>query len=154
MPARTSAGILLFRRPAGPTEVLLGHMGGPFWARRDAGGWTVPKGEHGPDEDPFDAARREFAEELGTPPPDGAGLDLGSFRQSSGKVVRVWAIEGDLDATTCVSDTFLLEWPRGSGRTIEVPELDRVAWFGLDEARVRLVKGQVPVVDALERALT
>ncbi|MBO1330529.1 NUDIX domain-containing protein [Streptomyces sp. VRA16 Mangrove soil] len=149
---RRSAGILLFRRtPDGP-EVLLGHMGGPFWARRDAGAWSVPKGEYGEDgsaETPWDAARREFQEELGLPPPEGTPLPLGEVIQSGGKHVMVWAVEGDLDPADVVPGTFTMEWPRGSGRVAEFPELDRVAWFGLDAARGKVVKAQTAFLDRL-----
>lgn len=150
--ARKSAGLLVFRRSAGGVEVLLGHMGGPFWARRDDAAWTVPKGEYD-DEDPLTAARREFDEELGMPAPPGELLDLGSVRQSGGKVVSVWAVEGDLDPDEAVSNTFTLEWPPRSGRFEEFPELDRVAWLGLAVARVKLVKGQVPFLDRLAERL-
>jgi predicted NUDIX family NTP pyrophosphohydrolase len=124
---RTSAGILVFRRDAdgGGLQVLLGHMGGPFWARKQEHAWSVPKGEHGPDEEPLDAARREFAEETSLPLPAGDLVDLGTVRQSGGKVVAVWAVEGDLDVAAAVSNTFVLEWPPRSGRQQEFPELDR-----------------------------
>lgn len=150
MPPRTSAGILLYRWSApGACEVLLGHMGGPFWARKDDGAWSIPKGEHGPDEDPFDVARREFAEELGSPVPATDFQPLGQVRQSSAKLLTVWAAEGDLDATASRSNTFTLEWPPRSGTLQEFPEIDRSAWFPLAEARVKLVKGQVPFLDRL-----
>jgi predicted NUDIX family NTP pyrophosphohydrolase len=146
---RTSAGILLYRiTPAGP-EVLLGHMGGPFWAKKDDGGWSIPKGEHGPDEEPVAVARREFEEELGSPPPAEELVPLGELRVTSGKVLAVWAAEGDLDATAAFSNTFELEWPPRSGRVQQFPEIDRAAWFGLDEARSKLVAGQVPLLDRL-----
>jgi predicted NUDIX family NTP pyrophosphohydrolase len=146
---RTSAGILLYRlRPAGP-EVLLGHMGGPFWAKKDDGGWSIPKGEHGPDEDPLAVARREFEEELGSSVPTQELVPLGALRVTSGKVLTVWAAEGDLDAAAAQSNTFTVEWPPRSGRVQEFPEIDRAAWFGLDEARSKLVKGQVPFLDRL-----
>ncbi|MGY0020659.1 NUDIX domain-containing protein [Streptomyces sp. cg35] len=146
---KRSAGLLLFRRtPAGP-EVLLGHMGGPFWAHKDAGAWSVPKGEYGPDEPPWDAARREFREELGLPAPDGTPLPLGETVQSGGKHVTVWAVEADLDPADVVPGTFTMEWPRGSGRTAEFPELDRVAWFGLDAARAVVVTAQTVFLDRL-----
>ncbi|RBY84422.1 NUDIX domain-containing protein [Blastococcus sp. TF02A-26] len=145
---RRSAGVLLHRRgPAGP-EVLLGHMGGPFWARKDDGAWSIPKGEHAADEDPETAARREFAEELGSPVPAADLVPLGELR-ASGKVLAVWAAEGDLDATTCRSNTFSLEWPPRSGRVQEFPEIDRAAWFPLAQAREKLVRGQVPFLDRL-----
>ena len=146
---RTSAGILLYRlRPAGP-EVLIGHMGGPFWAKKDDGGWSIPKGEHGPDEDPLAVARREFEEELGSSVPTQELVPLGALRVTSGKVLTVWAAEGDLDAAAAQSNTFTVEWPPRSGRVQEFPEIDRAAWFGLDEARSKLVKGQVPFLDRL-----
>ena len=148
-----SAGILLHRPgPDGP-QVLLGHMGGPFWARKDAGAWSVPKGEHDADEEPLAAAVREFAEELGSPPPAGTPVPLGTVRQSSGKRLTVFALAGDLDAAAIVSNTFTVEWPRGSGRVQEFPEIDRADWFALDAARAKLVKGQVPLLDALAEKL-
>ena len=147
---RTSAGLLLHRRgPDGGIEVLIGHMGGPFWARRDAGAWSIPKGEHGPDEEPRDVALREFAEELGAPAPVTDLVPLGEVRQSGGKRLTVWAAEGDFDAAGAVSNTFSLEWPPRSGRVQEFPEIDRAAWTTLDEARVKLVQGQVPLLDRL-----
>ena len=150
MPATRSAGILLYRRAdGGAVEVLIGHMGGPFWARKDAGGWSIPKGEAGPDEEPLDVARREFAEELGVPVPASEFLDLGELRVTSGKLLTVWAAEGDLDADSTRSNTFTIEWPPRSGRVQEFPEIDRAAWFGVDQAREKLVKGQVPFLDRL-----
>jgi predicted NUDIX family NTP pyrophosphohydrolase len=146
---RTSAGLLLYRRPAGAVEVLIGHMGGPYWATKDAGGWSVPKGEYGPGETPFDVALREFEEELGSPCPATEFLPLGEVRQAGGKVLTAWAAEGDLDAASARSNTFELEWPPRSGRVQEFPEIDRAAWVGVDEARVKLVKGQVPLLDRL-----
>ncbi len=148
---RRSAGILLYRRAPG-LQVLLGHMGGPFWARKDAGAWSIPKGEHGDDEDALDAARREFAEELGSPVPATTLVPLGELRAGA-KLLTVWAAEGDLDADAVVSGTFPLEWPPRSGRVQEFPEVDRAAWFGLDEARTRLVAGQVPYLDRLRDLL-
>ena len=149
MAARTSAGILLYRRGPAGLEVLLGHMGGPFWAKKDDGAWSIPKGEHGPDDDPLAVARREFEEELGSPVPADDLMPLGQAKVTSGKVLTVWAGEGDLDATACRSNTFELEWPPRSGRIQEFPEIDRAAWFGLDEARNKLLKGQVPFLDRL-----
>jgi predicted NUDIX family NTP pyrophosphohydrolase len=147
--ARTSAGILLYRRrPDGP-EVLLGHMGGPFWARKDHGAWSIPKGEHDADEDPLAVAHREFEEELGSPVPAAHLVPLGAVRVTSAKVLTVWAAEGDLDATATRSNTFELEWPPRSGRLQEFPEIDRAAWFGLPEARSKLLKGQLPFLDRL-----
>jgi predicted NUDIX family NTP pyrophosphohydrolase len=148
-----SAGLLLYRRRQGRIEVLLGHMGGPFWARKDERAWSIPKGEHPEAEDALAAARREFAEETGTPPPDGPTLDLGEVRQSGGKRVTAWAVEGDLDPAAVKSNTFLLEWPPRSGRRQEFPEIDRAGWFDLDTARRKIVKGQVALVDRLEERL-
>ncbi|MFC9112897.1 NUDIX domain-containing protein [Streptomyces sp. NPDC057092] len=144
-----SAGLLLFRRTGEGVEVLLGHMGGPFHARRDAGAWTVPKGEYGPDEAAWEAARREFEEELGLPPPDGEAVPLGEVRQSGGKTVTAWAVEADLDPAAVVPGTFTMEWPPRSGRTQEFPELDRVAWFSLDRAREVVVSAQTAFLDRL-----
>ncbi|MGX5657110.1 NUDIX domain-containing protein [Geodermatophilus nigrescens] len=148
---RRSAGILLYRLAPAP-QVLLGHMGGPFWARKDDGAWSIPKGEHGDDEEPLAAARREFEEELGSPVPAATLIPLGELRAGS-KLLTVWAGEGDLDAGAIVSGTFELEWPPRSGRVQHFPEVDRAAWFGLDEARVKLVKGQVPYLDRLAALL-
>ncbi|MGY1690277.1 NUDIX domain-containing protein [Geodermatophilus sp. SYSU D01105] len=151
---RTSAGVLLYRRdPDGGVEVLIGHMGGPFWARKDDGAWSIPKGEYGDGEDPFAVARREFEEELGSPVPAEDFLPLGQLR-GSGKLLTVWAAEGDLDAATCRSNTFALEWPPRSGRVQEFPEVDRAGWFALDAARAKLVTGQVPFLDRLRDRLT
>lgn len=153
MAGKRSAGLLLFRRSGSAVEVLLAHMGGPFWARRDAGAWSLPKGEYLPDEAPLAAARREFAEELGLPPPPGAVLALGSITQSGGKQVTAWAVEADLDPSDVVPGVFELEWPRGSGRLREFPEVDRVAWFGLIEARDKLVSAQREFLDRLAALL-
>ncbi|MBB3674406.1 NUDIX domain-containing protein [Modestobacter versicolor] len=154
MPVTRSAGVLLYRRAGGGgVEVLIGHMGGPFWARKDAAGWSIPKGEAGPDEEPFDVARREFAEELGSPVPATEFLDLGELRVSGGKLLTVWAAEGDLDAAATVSNTFAMEWPPRSGRVQGFPEIDRSAWFPVDAAREKLVRGQVPFLDRLLVAL-
>ncbi|MGW3629902.1 NUDIX domain-containing protein [Streptomyces sp. NPDC005122] len=149
MTGKRSAGLLLYRRAECGLEVLLGHMGGPFFARRDAGAWTVPKGEYGPDETAWDAARREFREELGLPPPDGQAVPLGEVRQTGGKVVTAWAIEADLDPAAVVPGTFEMEWPPKSGRRQEFPELDRVEWFGLERARAVMVAAQAAFVDRL-----
>jgi predicted NUDIX family NTP pyrophosphohydrolase len=150
---KRSAGLLVFRRSADGVEVLLGHLGGPFWRRRDAGAWSVPKGEYVPPEEPRAAARREFEEELGLPVPAGELVDLGTVRQSGGKVVTVWAVEGDLDPAAVVPGTFQLEWPPGSGTVQEFPELDRVAWFGLVPAAEKLVSGQRTFLDRLAERL-
>jgi predicted NUDIX family NTP pyrophosphohydrolase len=148
---KTSAALLLFRR--GETlEVLIAHMGGPFWARKDAGAWSIPKGEY-TSELPLDAALREFAEEMGSPPPPGEIVPLGSVKQSGGKVVTAFALEGDFDLAGFHSNTFEMEWPRGSGRMQEFPEVDRADWVTVEVAREKLVKGQLPVLDALEAHL-
>jgi predicted NUDIX family NTP pyrophosphohydrolase len=153
VPGRTSAGILLYRQVAGGAEVLLGHMGGPFWARKDAGAWTVVKGEYEAPEEPRDAARREFTEELGLPAPAGEYVDLGEVRQSSGKKVTVWAVAGELDPAEVVPGTFEMEWPPRSGRRQEFPELDRVSWFGLPAAAEKIVGGQRAFLDRLAEHL-
>ncbi|MFF5858424.1 NUDIX domain-containing protein [Streptomyces sp. NPDC012751] len=146
---RRSAGLLLFRHTNEGLEVLLGHMGGPFFAKKDAGAWTVPKGEYDPSEPAWEAARREFREELGLAPPDGAAVPLGEVAQAGGKIVTVWAVEADLDPETIVPGTFTMEWPPRSGRTREFPELDRVAWFGLRRARALIITAQAAFLDRL-----
>jgi predicted NUDIX family NTP pyrophosphohydrolase len=151
MPQR-SAGILLFRRRRGAIEVLLAHPGGPFWAKKDEGAWSIPKGVYEPSEDGLAAAKREFAEETGAPT-EGEAVALGAFRQSSAKTVDVWAIEGEFDPARLKSNTFTLEWPPRSGRRREVPEIDRVQWFALDEASRKMLKGQRPILQALLRGL-
>lgn len=147
----TSAGIVLWRVRPGGVEVLLGHMGGPFWARKDAGAWSIPKGEHGPEEDPRAAARREFTEELGSPPPDGELPGLGTVR-SGRKVITAFALAGDLDADGIVSNTFELEWPPRSGVRQVYPEIDRADWFAMAVAREKIVSSQVPFLDRLVAA--
>lgn len=151
--AASSAGLLLFRRTGAGVEVLLAHMGGPFWQRRDSGAWTLPKGEYEADEDPLAAARREFVEELGLPPPKGDAIELGVLRQSGGKQVTAWAVEGDLDPEDVAPGTFEMEWPKGSGRLQTFPEIDRVYWFGLDEAPEKLVTAQRAFLDRLAALL-
>ncbi|MFI5773928.1 NUDIX domain-containing protein [Streptomyces sp. NPDC051658] len=176
---RRSAGLLLFRRPNGAGdeatmddtagdeatvdvtavddgagfEVLIGHMGGPFWAGRESAAWSIPKGEYGPAEEPEAAARREFEEEFGRPAPDGEWVALGEARQSGGKTVTVWALEADLDAATAVPGTFTMEWPRGSGVLREFPEVDRFAWCTPRDAAERLVTGQRVFLDRLREHL-
>ncbi|GLY63402.1 NUDIX domain-containing protein [Amycolatopsis taiwanensis] len=152
MTGKHSAGILLYRLENGP-QVLLGHMGGPFWARRDSGAWSVPKGEYEPDEDPEAAARREFEEELGLAVPAGELTELGTVRQAGGKVVTVWALAGEIDLDRVVPGTFEMEWPKGSGRMREFPEIDRVAWFDLGQAREKIVGGQRAFLDRLAELL-
>ena len=149
----TSAGLLLYRTGDAGLEVLLGHMGGPFWARKDAGAWTVPKGEHGPDEDPHSAAVRELAEEMGQAPPDGPDTALGTVRQRGGKSVTVWARRGAFDVSTLASNLFELEWPPRSGRRQSFPELDRARWIPLAEARALVVPAQAELLDRLAEAL-
>lgn len=145
-----SAGILLYRRAApGGFEVWIAHMGGPFWARKDAHAWSIPKGEYGEDEDPLAAALREFAEEMGTAAPAADYRLLGAFRQRSGKVITVFTAEQDFQPERISSNTFPLEWPKGSGRIQDYPEIDDARWFPESEARLKLVKGQLPVLDAL-----
>lgn len=146
---RHSAGLLLFRRTPEELEVLLGHMGGPFWAKKDAGAWTVPKGEYAPDEPAWEAARREFREELGLAPPDGAAVPLGEVTQKNGKIVTAWAVEADLDLTAFTPGTFAMEWPPRSGRVQEFPELDRVEWLGLGRARAVIIPAQATFLDRL-----
>ena len=148
-----SAGLLLYRISAeGAVEVLIAHPGGPFWARRDDAAWSIPKGEYLPGEDALVAAYREFEEEVGLVAPDGAAEFLGERRQPGGKRVSVWRLEGDLDVTHATSNMFELEWPRGSGTLREFPEVDRVEWVSVDRARRKLLKGQVPFLDALLEA--
>jgi len=147
-----SAGILLYRlTDAVEPQVWIAHMGGPFWARKDAAAWSIPKGEYAQGEDSFAAALREFAEEVGAPAPEAEYSLLGEFRQPSGKVVTVFAAEADLTVERVLSNTFTVEWPRGSGIVREYPEIDDARWVGLAEARVKVVRGQVPMLDALAR---
>ena len=147
--ARRSAGILLYRLSGASPEVLLVHPGGPYWAKKDDGAWSIPKGEYGEDEDPRACALREFEEETGTALPAGELLELGSVTQKSGKQVVVWAAEGDLDADSIQSNTFTMEWPPRSGRSAEFPEVDRAGWFDARGARVKLVAAQAAFVDRL-----
>jgi predicted NUDIX family NTP pyrophosphohydrolase len=147
--AKESAGILLYRVRAGVPEVLLVHPGGPFWEKKDLGAWSIPKGEYEESEDPLACARREFEEELGVAPPTDAPRDLGSTRQAGGKLVRAWAVEGDLDPAGVRSNTFTLEWPPRSGVMREFPEVDRAQWFGLAEARRRINPAQAVFLEHL-----
>jgi predicted NUDIX family NTP pyrophosphohydrolase len=146
---RLSSGLLLFRWRENGLEVMLVHMGGPFWRRRDSGAWSLPKGEHEPREDSLAAARREFAEELGMAPPSGTAVDLGSLEQPSGKLIHAWALQADIDVSEICSNTFELEWPRGSGELQQFPEVDRAGWFELEAAREKLIGGQLPFLDLL-----
>ncbi len=147
--ARRSAGILLYRVGRDGPSVLLVHPGGPFWARKDAGVWSIPKGEYDDGEDPRACALREFEEETGTAPPPGELIELGSVKQKGGKVVSAWAAAGDLDADSVRSNTFTMEWPPRSGQTAEFPEIDRAGWFGVEEAREKLVAAQTEFLDRL-----
>lgn len=150
---RRSAGILLHRRREERLEVLLVHPGGPFWANRDEGAWTIPKGEYDDGEDALDAARREFTEETGFAV-EGPFRELAPVRQRSGKVVRAWAVEGDCDVAAIRSNTFSMEWPPRSGRTAEFPEVDRGQWFTLDEARAKILPAQLPLLEELARRVS
>jgi predicted NUDIX family NTP pyrophosphohydrolase len=149
---RASAGLLLFRRSQGPLELFLAHPGGPFWRGRDAGAWTIPKGLTEPDEDLLAAALREFEEETGVKPL-GPFIPLGSVRQKAGKVIHAWAWEGDADPAAVTSNTMKTEWPRGSGRWLTFPEVDRCAWFTPSDARDRLNPAQAAFIDRLMGAL-
>jgi predicted NUDIX family NTP pyrophosphohydrolase len=150
---RHSCGILLHRVTGESIEVLLVHPGGPLWAQRDLGAWSIPKGEIEEGEAPFDAARREFGEELGSPAPDGEPIELGEVTLKSGKRVWAWALAGDLDVDRTVSDTFELQWPPRSGRVARFPEVDRAQWFAPADARRRLNPAQVAFVDRLVTSL-
>ena len=147
--ARRSAGLLLYRRRDGAVELLLVHPGGPLWAKRDAGAWSIPKGEVGEGEDPRAVALREFEEETGHPPPRGELVALGEVRQRGGKLVTAWAAAGDLDPTAITSNTFTLEWPPRSGRRREFPEVDRAGWFDPATAREKLLAAQAELGDRL-----
>ena len=144
-----SAGIVLFRRGPDGIEVLLGHSGGPFFRKKDAGAWSIPKGEYGDDEQPWAAAQREFTEELGLPVPVGEPVALGEIVQKNRKRVTAWAIEADLDPAQITPGTFTMEWPPSSGRQQEFPEIDRVEWFGLEQARGKMIAGQQALLDRL-----
>jgi predicted NUDIX family NTP pyrophosphohydrolase len=150
--AKKSAGILLFRRISSHLEVMLVHPGGPFWAKKDEGAWSIPKGEFEAGEDPLEVARREFEEETGLAV-KGDFLPLSVLRQPGGKLVHAWAIEGDFDVKNLKSNTFSLEWPPGSGRPKEFPEVDRAGWFSLEEARRKILKGQEPFLSEIEQKL-
>ncbi|OBA83372.1 NTP pyrophosphohydrolase [Mycobacterium sp. 1164966.3] len=146
---KLSAGLLLYRVRTGVVEVLIAHPGGPFWARKDDGAWSIPKGEYDDGDDPWVAAQREFSEELSLPVPSGPRIDFGPLKQPSGKVVTAFAVGADLDITEARSNTFELEWPKGSGRMQQFPEVDRVGWFPVVQARVKLLKGQRAFLDRL-----
>lgn len=146
---RLSAGLLLYRATDRMVQVLLAHPGGPFWAKKDDGAWSIPKGEYTTGEDPWVVAQREFVEEIGLPVPPGPRTDLGALKQPGGKIVTAFAVRGDLDITDAHSNTFELEWPKGSGRIRTFPEVDRVGWFPVVEAKTKLLRGQVPFLDRL-----
>ncbi len=149
MPMKRSAGILLYRGSLAALELLLVHPGGPFWANKDAGAWSIPKGEYSDGEDPLLAAKREFAEELGVAPPPSLYCDLGEIIQPSRKIVTAFAVEGDFDPAELRSNRFELEWPPNSGTRRSFPEVDRVAWLGVAEARRKILPGQAPFIDRL-----
>ena len=155
--AKRSAGLLLYRRKKSGVEVFLVHPGGPYWEKKDLGAWTIPKGEYGEDEEALDAAKREFSEETGFGETgfaaEGKFVELGTVRQASGKVVRAWAVEGDCDAAKLVSNTCEIEWPPRSRRKLEIPEVDRGAWFSLAEAREKIFEAQREFLGRLEEQL-
>jgi predicted NUDIX family NTP pyrophosphohydrolase len=150
---KRSAGLLMYRKRDRGLEVLLAHPGGPFWANKDRGAWSIPKGEYGAGEDPLEAAKREFEEETGFAA-NGIWHELGQVRQAGGKIVSVWAFEGDCDPGNLISNRCQVEWPPRSGSLIDFPEVDRGAWFSLTEARERILKSQEPFLDALLRKLS
>jgi predicted NUDIX family NTP pyrophosphohydrolase len=150
--SKKSAGLLLYREISGHLEVLLVHPGGPFWAKKDEGAWSIPKGEFEDNEDPFSAAKREFAEETGLSP-DGEAIPLQPVRQPSGKLIYAWVMRRDVDPAQVRSNTFAMEWPPKSGRYQEFPEIDRAAWLTIEAARHKIVKGQAPFLDQLQRKL-
>jgi predicted NUDIX family NTP pyrophosphohydrolase len=150
--AKQSAGILVYRKKQQKTEVLLGHPGGPFWAKKDKGAWSIPKGEFDA-ESPQQAARREFAEEIGQPAPEGELIDLGTIKTKSGKTIYVWAVQGEIDATKIISNTFDMEWPPKSGKHQQIPEIDRAGWFELGKAKEKLVIAQAEFIDRLAEKL-
>jgi len=151
--AKRTAGILLFREAPDGLEVLLVHPGGPFWARKDEGAWSIPKGLVDDGEDPFDAAKREFREETGGAP-DGEAIALDPLRQPSGKTIHAWALRGEFDPATLTSNTFSMEWPPDSGQLREFPEVDRAGWFSIEEAGRKILKGQAPLLLDLRRKLS
>jgi predicted NUDIX family NTP pyrophosphohydrolase len=146
---KRSAGILLYRGRGATLDLLLVHPGGPFWANKDKGAWSIPKGEYAADEDPLAVAKREFGEELGSQPPEGSYVELGELKQPTRKLITIFAAKGDFDPATLRSNPFELEWPRGSGRMRSFPEVDRAQWFALTEAREKIQAGQAPSIDRL-----
>jgi predicted NUDIX family NTP pyrophosphohydrolase len=151
--AKTSAGLIMYRQTNGDIEVLLVHPGGPFWANKDAGAWSIPKGEYVEGEDPLATAIREFEEELGFAP-TGNFTPIGSIKQSGGKIVTAWAFEGDCDPTSIRSNTFTMEWPPKSGNLREFPEVDVAAWWPIEIAKVKIIGGQIPLLENLVKSLT
>jgi predicted NUDIX family NTP pyrophosphohydrolase len=149
---KLSAGILVYRKPQGSVEVFLVHPGGPFWAKKDDGAWSIPKGEYAEGDDALAAARREFQEETGFEI-DGTFTPLAPVKQPSGKMIAAWAVEGDVDAAAIRSNSFSLEWPPKSGRTRQFPEVDRAGWFDLPTARLKLLPGQRPLLEQLEQTI-
>jgi predicted NUDIX family NTP pyrophosphohydrolase len=150
--AKKSAGLLMFRRVSGGVEVFLVHPGGPFWARKDEGAWSIPKGEYAPGEDPLETAKREFQEETGFQA-SGEFIPLRPLKQPSGKVISAWALEGDCDAASIRSNSFSMEWPPRSGKQQEFPEVDRAGWFTIPAAKEKILKGQAPFLDELSEIL-
>ena len=150
---KLSAGILLYRSEGSSLELLLVHPGGPFWAKKDLGAWSIPKGEYAAGEDPLAVAKREFEEELGVPPPQGTSLDLGEIKQPSRKIITAFALRGGFDPARLKSNRFELEWPSRSGRLQSFPEVDRAAWFTPEAARVKILPGQAPFIDLLLETL-
>lgn len=151
MPNR-SAGLLIYRRRSGVVEVFLVHPGGPFWARKDLGSWSIPKGEYSPDENPLEVAKREFEEETGFTA-QGDFKEMAEIRQKGGKYVKAWALEGDCDPKAIKSNTFTMEWPPRSGKEQEFPEIDRAGWFSLDAARRKILKSQLPLLEGLNKLM-
>jgi len=145
---KTSAGILVYRTKDNQLEVLIAHMGSPWWAKKDKGAWSIPKGEY-TDENPLDTAKKEFKEELGLEPPAGELIDLGEIRQNNNKAVRAWAVKADLDVSKTFSNTVAIEWPPSSGKTQEFPEIDRAAYFNLDTAAKKIIPGQIELLNRL-----
>lgn len=153
MTKKESAGILMYRYCASMLEIFLVHPGGPFWKNKDAGAWSIPKGEFDNGEDRLEAAKREFHEETGSSV-TGNFIALGPARQASGKLVYAWAVEGDCKAESIKSNSFIIEWPPRSGKRKEFPEVDRAGWFSIDVAREKILKGQLPLLDQLQKKLT
>jgi len=149
---KNSAGLLMYRSRDGALELFLVHPGGPFWAKKDLGAWSIPKGELAPGEDPLESARREFHEETGCLV-DGPFHQLTPVKQAGGKIVHAWAVQGNCDAAQIISNTFSIEWPPHSGKQQEFPEVDRAAWLGIEAAKEKLLKGQLPLIDELQRLL-